>query len=113
MGDRRVVPRTPTSNSSAILRDARITAMNIAWRTLLAAFLIAVTTTSSTDAQYGSSVTPIPTSPPANPGPAARTKYPPSWYYDPYTDGSSAYPEGGEDAEPKCNVLIPPSYPAR
>jgi hypothetical protein len=86
--------------------------MNTACRTLLAAFLIAVTTASGANAQYGSPVVPAPTSPPVNPVPAARMKYPPSWYYDPYTNGSSACPQGGEN-EPKCNVLIPPSSPER
>jgi hypothetical protein len=103
-------PRSDILPLTCTLRG--IIAMSTACRSLFTAFLIAVTTASSADAQYGSSVAPTPTSPPANPLPAARTKYPPSWYYDPYTDGSSACPQGGEN-EPKCNVLIPPSYPAR
>jgi hypothetical protein len=51
--------------------------------------------------------------PPVSAQPISRQKYPPSWYYDPYTNGSSVCPEGGAGLDPKCNVLIPPSYPAR
>ena len=45
----------------------------------------------------------------AYPAPAARVPPPASWYYDPYTNGSTTCPQGGENLEPKCNVLIPPS----
>jgi hypothetical protein len=63
---------------------------------------------------YPSPTAPQPQSgPPVSTQPAARQKYPPSWYYDPYTNGSSVCPEGGTGLDPKCNVLIPPSYPAR
>jgi hypothetical protein len=65
-------------------------------------------------AQYPSPTAPqSPTVPPVSTQPVARQKYPPSWYYDPYTNGSSVCPEGGTGLDPKCNVLIPPSYPAR
>jgi hypothetical protein len=65
-------------------------------------------------AQYPPSTGSFPQSAPSvSTQPTARQKYPPSWYYDPYTDGSSVCPEGGTGLDPKCNVLIPPSYPAR
>jgi hypothetical protein len=65
-------------------------------------------------AQYPSPTGPQSQSvPPVSAPPVARQKYPPSWYYDPYTNGSSVCPEGGSGLDPKCNVLIPPSYPAR
>ena len=51
--------------------------------------------------------------PPANAAPVGRAPHPASWYYDPYTNGSSPCPEGGDPAELKCRVLIPPSYPTR
>lgn len=86
--------------------------MNTMCRTLLTAFLIAVTMASSANAQYGSPSVVASIPPQANPVPAARTKYPPSWYYNPYTVDSPACPQGGDDM-PKCKVLIPPSYPAR
>jgi hypothetical protein len=45
--------------------------------------------------------------------PAANLS-PGSWDYDPYTHGSIACPQGGEDGpNPGCNVLIPPSQPNR
>ena len=66
------------------------------------------------EAQYPSTTVPqSPSAPAASVQPAARQKYPASWYYDPYTNGSTACPEGGVGGDPKCNVLIPPSYPAR
>jgi hypothetical protein len=64
-------------------------------------------------AQYPSTAPQPQSGAPVSAQPAARQKYPPSWYYDPYTNGSSVCPEGGTGLDPKCNVLIPPSYPAR
>jgi hypothetical protein len=70
--------------------------------------------TAIADVQYYSPMGPqSPTVPSAAPQPVVRPKYPPSWYYDPYTNGSTTCPQGGEQLEPKCNVLIPPSYPER
>ena len=34
--------------------------------------------------------------PPINPPPTARPQYPASWYYDPYTNGSTTCPQGGK-----------------
>ena len=65
------------------------------------------------NAQYQPYQSPVAPQPPINPPPAARPQYPASWYYDPYTNGSTACPEGGQGLDPKCHVLIPPSYPTR
>jgi hypothetical protein len=79
----------------------------------LSALFLLGANTAIAEAQYLSPVGPqSPTVPPAAPQPV-RSKYPPSWYYDPYTNGSTACPQGGEQLEPKCNVLIQPSYPER
>jgi hypothetical protein len=51
--------------------------------------------------------------PPANTAPVSGAPHPASWYYDPYTNGASACPEGGPGGDPKCHILIPSSYPAR
>lgn len=65
-------------------------------------------------AQYPSPTGPQSQSvPPESAQAVGRQKYPPSWYYNPYTNGSSVCPEGGTGLDPKCNVLIPRSYPAR
>jgi hypothetical protein len=63
------------------------------------------------NAQYQPYQSPVAPQPRTNPPPAARPQYPASWYYDPYTSGSTACPEGGSGLDPKCHVLIPPSYP--
>ena len=77
-----------------------------------ALFLLGANT--SIDAQYLPPLGPrSPTVSPAAPQPIVRPKYPPSWYYDPYTNGSTTCPQGGEQLEPKCDVLIPRSYPTR
>lgn len=89
--------------------------MSTARRLQFIALLIAVATATNANAQYGQPGVPqTPTAPSAtNPVSSPKPKYPPSWYYDPYTNGSTACPEGGEDLEPKCNALLPPSYPGR
>ena len=51
--------------------------------------------------------------PPVNTAPVGIAPHPASWYYDPYTNGASVCPEGGDSTDPKCHVLIPSSYPTR
>jgi hypothetical protein len=81
--------------------------------TLSALFLLGASTAIA-HAQYFSPTGPqAPIVPPATPQPVVTPNHPPSWYYDPYTNGSTTCPQGGEQLEPKCNVLIPPSYPER
>lgn len=74
-------------------------------------FLVGVVIAANADPQY-----PVPAPqqsvPPAADAPPARRVPPPaSWYYNPYTNGSTTCPEGGEETDPKCSVLIPPSSP--
>jgi hypothetical protein len=82
---------------------------------LSVAFLVAAASAANADPQYRAPADPQHSVlPPANAPPDSGAPAPAgSWYYDPYTHGSATCPEGGEDAEPKCNILIPPSYPTR
>ena len=49
---------------------------------------------------------------PAAGTPSAPTAHPPSWYYNPYTQGASPCPQGYFGG-PQCAQLIPQSTPAR
>lgn len=52
----------------------------------------------------------VPSMAPAGVAPASKG-HPANWYYDPYTHGSAACPQGSPEGGPKCADLIPPSYP--
>jgi hypothetical protein len=51
--------------------------------------------------------------PPANPPRIVRPQYPASWYYDPYTNGSTVCPQAEDYGPEQCKRLVSPSYPAR
>jgi hypothetical protein len=79
---------------------------------LSVAFLVRAVIAANADPQYRPPPDPqYSVLPPANTAPAGRVPHPASWYYDPYTSGSSSCPQGGDPSGPKCDVLIPPSYP--
>ena len=78
------------------------------------AFLAGAAIAANADPQYRQPLDPqLPVPPPANAAPAGRAPHPASWYYDPYTNGSTPCPEGGDPAQLKCKALISPSYPTR
>lgn len=77
------------------------------------AFLVGATLAANAQQPYPSWPNPqfsaVPIVPPAV-APAGRAAPPASWYADPYTNGSTTCPEGGDDfPAPKCSVLIPRS----
>ena len=78
------------------------------------ALLLGAAIAANADPQYRQPLNPqLSVLPPASAAPAGGTPHPASWYYDPYTNGSSPCPQGGDPAELKCRVLIPPSYSTR
>ena len=78
---------------------------------ILSALFLLAAIPANAEVQYYSPQAP---QPPAKAPPAARPKYPPSWYYDPYTNGSTVCPQGDQYGGPEqCKRLISPSYPAR
>lgn len=75
-------------------------------------FLLGAVITANGDPQY-----PVPAEPqhsvlpPANPPPARRVPPPASWYYNPYTNGSTTCPEGGPGARPQMQCFDPSLLP--
>jgi len=74
--------------------------------------LLALAIDPRAEAQY-------PPAPSADPSPTAPAlprafTYPPSWYYNPYTQGYSACPQGeGRDGPGYCRQAMPPTLPLR
>ena len=52
--------------------------------------------------QYQPYQSPVALQPSINPPPTARPQYPASWYYDPYTNGSTTCPQGGKTLIPSA-----------
>jgi hypothetical protein len=76
---------------------------------LSVAFLVGAVVSPNTHAQYRPPTDARPSVLPPYASQASGAPPPSSWYYDPYTNGSTTCPQGGENLEPKCNILIPPS----
>jgi hypothetical protein len=60
---------------------------------LSAAFLVGAVLSQSADAQYRLPTDAQPLATPPNSSPTSRVPPPASWYYDPYTNGSTTCPQ--------------------